>query len=69
MIMQKKEIMTMRAKRQVIIASMLTLGSVLCAAPASAAIWCSGKLAGVYITSGGDVVINGSWRGNTPIFN
>ncbi|MCS4306766.1 hypothetical protein M2404_001091 [Rheinheimera pacifica] len=34
----------------------------LIAAPASANIWCSGKLAGVYITSSGDVVINGSWR-------
>lgn len=31
-------------------------------APATANIWCSGKLAGVYINSSGDVIINGSWR-------
>ncbi|MDR6985123.1 hypothetical protein J2X32_003780 [Rheinheimera pacifica] len=29
-----------------------------------ASVWCSGKIKGVYITSGGDVVINGSWRNN-----
>jgi hypothetical protein len=43
-------------------AALFALTSVLCAAPASAAIWCSGKLAGVYINSTGDVIINGSWR-------
>jgi hypothetical protein len=26
--------------------------------------WCSGTLGGIYITSTGDVVINGSWRGS-----
>lgn len=24
--------------------------------------WCAGKLNGVYVTDGGDVVINGAWR-------
>ena len=44
------------------IAALFALTSVLFAVPASAAIWCGGKLAGVYINSTGDVIINGSWR-------
>lgn len=44
------------------IVALFALTSVLCAASASAAIWCSGKLAGVFINSTGDVVIKGSWR-------
>ena len=41
---------------------MLVLLTMLFSAHSSAAIWCSGKLVGVYITSTGDVIINGSWR-------
>jgi len=45
-----------------ITAAVIAAGSLLVAANANADIWCSGKLAGVYINASGDVIINASWR-------